>query len=804
MRDHRKNYNKSNKKGNNREKENNRKKGEVPFYVTLPYDFVPFAESKNRCYPYQLEESHNNLPKHNCFQGLSGFIEYEMIPDSDLAIEWRHKWNEKLEKKEDYFISGSVIRGKVRSNLEMLSASYPEFINRTQMLYRDVSNLSYRDRLLSMNVDCTKDKEKSGQTKGIERTIQVGFLTKKGDKFYVTPAQMLGDKYFLSIKEHRLMQMGVQGRKFSTIYHWDENSIKHFNKKQDSIEKITKELKLIREQLKEKLNSIQSKINKVFTGDYSLNKIKWEIKKFGLENTKNKLLLALTNIYPPNITKEETEILHNLYRLYVERWGLKAELNQMYHQARKNHRFFPYQRSVYYQSTDNGGIEKIAMNHSENVSEKGYLFNSTNASSKRNHYFVLGPVDKAVSYEVPDFVINAYNQNLDKLRTTDTKKNNKDIKAFYNIFEGYEELIEAWTKDDSNKENNKEHAKGLIVFFQQESGEKKVSSIGRTPYFKIPHKNQLEDLIEPKNKSKVDYANALFGFIPDIQKKEDTYPIAYKSRLRFSPVDIHGEVRDVNHFVLMAPSATANGMYLNQTIKGKASEKSDKKSNDNFTYEDENIKLNGYKYYHVLPKQIDPLEKKEPDNIKIIKSKKVIAAKGIPCTGKIYFRNLSEEELGLLLLSLDWKEVLASKKYSRFTEAYQDKADKAYELIGGAKPYGFGKVRINMKSIHLENKGNDFESLVLNPTQPSLDRAAYIEKFIDVMDGESYFDNVHFGHYVQSKIEKDLKGGQGEGTEQNPKHINWGNISREIGKEKESGKGGGYPKTWRLKTNQQK
>ncbi|BFH17067.1 hypothetical protein WJ0W_006344 [Paenibacillus melissococcoides] len=93
----------------------------------------------------------------------------------------------------------------------------------------------------------------------------------------------------------------------------------------------------------------------------------------------------------------------------------------------------------------------------------------------------------------------------------------------------------------------------------------------------------------------------------------------------------------------------------------------------------------------------------------MVSAREAISCDGISFTGKLFFRNLSEAELGLLLLSLDWREVLASSKYGQLTAKYRDTADKAYELIGGAKPYGFGKVQIGIKHVLLDSNGTDFE-----------------------------------------------------------------------------------------------
>ncbi|WP_374018013.1 hypothetical protein ABU162_28720 [Paenibacillus thiaminolyticus] len=178
----------------------------------------------------------------------------------------------------------------------------------------------------------------------------------------------------------------------------------------------------------------------------------------------------------------------------------------------------------------------------------------------------------------------------------------------------------------------------------------------------------------------------------------------------------------------------------------------------------------------MLPQPIVPKIKDE--KIKnMVSARGAISCDGISFTGKLFFRNLSGVELGLLLPRLDWREILASRKYGQLTAKYHDMADKAYELIGGAKPYGFGKVQMRIKHVRLDSNGTDFDSLIMNPTKTSVNRVAYIEKFIDAMNereelgGTSYFERVHFERYVQSKSEKNLV--IGKGTEQNPKHVTW-------------------------------
>ncbi len=109
----------------------------------------------------------------------SGYRKYTLTPKTDISVELR----EGLEA-DKLFISGSCMRGRVRANLEILSKSYPQFVNTTPMLYRDVTNNmglggAYKKRL------CKQEQA----IIDIEKHINVGFLRKDVNDFYVVLAE---------------------------------------------------------------------------------------------------------------------------------------------------------------------------------------------------------------------------------------------------------------------------------------------------------------------------------------------------------------------------------------------------------------------------------------------------------------------------------------------------------------------------------------------------------------------------------------------------------------------------------------
>jgi hypothetical protein len=105
------------------------------------------------------------------------------------------------------------------------------------------------------------------------------------------------------------------------------------------------------------------------------------------------------------------------------------------------------------------------------------------------------------------------------------------------------------------------------------------------------------------------------------------------------------------------------------------------------------------------------------------------------------------------------------------------------ELIGGAKPYGYGKVKVTITDLKLENQGNDFTTLILKP-QRNVERKelqSYIKTWLEKRS-EEYFRKMYMTHYLESKLE----------LRPDEEHIHWMNLKEKAGRV-------GYPENWRLK-----
>lgn len=723
--------------------------------ITLPYDFIPFAESGNEAcrYPYTTE----SVPKHNDIGLLSGQIRYRITPCSDLAIEARSKLGG------GYFISGSQIRGKVRANVSILSASDPKFIDRSPILYRDFTKKSYTNKILTNST--------------LERSIHTGFLRKKGDKFYLFPAKDLGDKKFIMLKEHWVIQQNAGLKYNQQLFRWNDGStLKDIQNREDEIKQWTGAISAMKEQLGGKYDKVKGQVEEIFL-KYGFTK-RAEIFKEKAEAAFMEKLEAVIEEIKGKLEKQASDPeLRKLFALMVERWGKKAHIHRIYFNQKTNTHYTPYQQNVYFRLNAYGGVEHVSVS-SQNA-EKGYLYNSTNARTKRSHYLIGAPKADHPGYELKQAIIDGYNRNLKKFGITENKSNEEEIKLFYNIFSEYEKCLDKFGSVD-----------GLVVFYQtmEESSEQPVV-VGRTPYFKVPYYYQLNDLLGTPPADKVDYEDALFGFAPEgtNQAKE----AAYKSRVRFEPIDIPEDSDwDCTDFLLQTPQASAERMYL----------KPNRRQPD--TYEDlgqPKPKLNGYKYYHVLEK---PLEKTEPANLKnrhsMLSQRALLkklnkAGKPYTLSGTVSFTNLRSEELGLLLLGLDIKLLKHSRSFKEELKPYCSQMGQVYELVGGAKPYGYGKVKIDVDSITFEKQEADFDSLILSPEETVEGQEnfhSYVDAFIARMNATAHFQQMNLDAYIRSKMEF---------VPNNPKfHINWSNMQEKMETMGVRKKGGGYPKDWML------
>lgn len=815
------NFNDSKNKSNNRRPNHSQKKQIEE--KNLPYDFIPFPKNQNWNYIYEENPKENlninlkEVPKHNIIQNLTGKINYSLVAKTDLALDFREVKSSEGSKVKKYEVSGSAMRGKVRNNLEILSASYPLFVERMNMTYRDLAGSQkrkYNKKLIPEKL-----------CRGIEEAIHTGFLKKENDSYYIEPAINFGKKHFRSIAEDELVSKFNINKKHM-IYEWSDqfgNKIKEFydiKKLRAEINKFTKRINETKsqyslksdkksEQDKELFKLISKRRDEIFKTNFNLG-IRFKNRK-NSQSGNEKLIEKMCTDLQTALGKIDTRNLdlEDFHLNYVKRLSLKAEIFLKYKDLDSNSEFEPYAESVLYKMNGSGGeisLKSVGDNKSDEGYSKGYIYNSTNTSSKKSHYLIgeRRNVDHAANnekkvlsdeLEVSESLIVGYREQMKNFKVSPKRGINsknpravKDyqnrMKTFYDIFDSYDKI-----RKNSNDE--------IIVFYRLKDN--KVIDVSRTPYMRLSYENQISDLITKErsveDKIKIDYSRAMFGYVfEDFRNEmdEETFKIHnkngsfqnYKGRLRFTPLEIktNSKIEIVKNFTLMSPSPTANAMYVEQKLG----------SNPIRTYEDDGAILNGYKYYKLRNEAIVPDQNKNHENYQC--DKYVLKCNDIKkINGSIYFENLNEAELGLLILSLEINQI------KNIDKVEIENNDSYYESIGGAKPYGYGRVQPKIEDIEIyyDTKNNatnigfwleEKESKKENKSEIEIkNKNERINQYIREYLKQIPITDELFGSYLKSK------------TIQDNVEINWENVASKIQEFTQKRNAAGYPSEWKLK-----
>lgn len=254
-------------------------------------------------------------------------------------------------------------------------------------------------------------------------------------------------------------------------------------------------------------------------------------------------------------------------------------------------------------------------------------------------------------------------------------------------FEILKDSMAAFRIDYQRKENMLGDAKEFFdlpkngqlkpVFYLKHEGQ---TYFGFTPRLRIFYKHKIKEGLPNSQKGKsIDYAKAIFGYSSD-QK-------GYKSRVSFSDAVFSGgdgyEQNEVS-VILSEPKPTSYMDYLVQNY-GFAN------------YGLEHFELRGVKQYWLHEKPVSSKRELETGEENKKKENKDVAStlrplpKGVKFTGKVRFKNLTEEELGLLLWAIrleknSWMNIGKAKSFGygcvsvRITSAKRINYEKAYNI----------------------------------------------------------------------------------------------------------------------------
>lgn len=311
---------------------------------------------------------------------------------------------------------------------------------------------------------------------------------------------------------------------------------------------------------------------------------------------------------------------------------------------------------------------------------KGYLFNSKWIDGKVNHYLVKAlrqdqlknsPQEKVVDEKLVVY----YEEDLRR----NAQQTNKlgELEYYYNL---------PYNRDGSRQIGPK-YAK---LFFYRSDKDGEVVDFGPTPYFRVFHNYNIKYGIRQQTigKGKYDYTSSLFGFVKEDDKEQEAH---YEGRLNFMNCllpktdDVVAKERAV---VLMNPKPTAFQLYLVQKQTGD--------TNQLITYNDSQFELRGRKFYWKKKGVQTTAELKNMNTVSKIRPLMPLSSDKIKpkkyFRGEIYFENLTEAELGLLLCGMQYKS-------------------SDTDLLGHGKPYGYGRIKFENIKVLYDCKKESFYSL---------------------------------------------------------------------------------------------
>ncbi|WP_298041858.1 TIGR03986 family CRISPR-associated RAMP protein [uncultured Campylobacter sp.] len=241
-------------------------------------------------------------------------------------------------------------------------------------------------------------------------------------------------------------------------------------------------------------------------------------------------------------------------------------------------------------------------------------------------------------------------------------KNGKKIPLDKSIFEDFKKVyFENKESVDGQywKEKFNEGAGEKIPIFYTRDGDGKITAIGLTQLFKLAYKKTIfEAAKQVGDETKFDLAETIFGTVRGDK--------ALKGRVYFSHLKSSFERFEApKEGVFGMPNPSYYPNYLEQ------------QSGAYTTLMSKDAKIRGYKRYplHSSAEQLSVGNDNEKMKVKF----KPLSANSV-FKGKIIFHNLKKVEIGALLSAI----------------TFHGRSDKFMHNIGFAKPYGYGKIDIEL------------------------------------------------------------------------------------------------------------
>jgi CRISPR-associated protein (TIGR03986 family) len=242
---------------------------------------------------------------------------------------------------------------------------------------------------------------------------------------------------------------------------------------------------------------------------------------------------------------------------------------------------------------------------------------------------------------------------------------------------------------------------------------------GPTMFFRVPYKESTANLVPDAlhRSNKVDYAEALFGYVSEEGEKHD--PVACAGRVAVTSARVTADQKDFYHEsiplkILGSPKPTTFQHYVEQP-NGK-----DTTEGNLHHYDNKGALIRGHKLYWRQPvKSLSDI--KERDEVNTRDSTQHTHVKplraGVTFTFRIYFDNLTDAEVGVLAWVLDL-----------------GKDPQARHQIGMGKPLGMGIVQLESQLTLTEREKRyrqlfDSEGHWSTPEQTEVDTQGFVTAF---------------------------------------------------------------------------
>lgn len=335
-----------------------------------------------------------------------------------------------------------------------------------------------------------------------------------------------------------------------------------------------------------------------------------------------------------------------------------------------------------------GNVKRVMANFESNGKKGTLVF--TGQSSKRNEYKDRDGEVKS-SGKIHEFVFF----DADKPNCIDVQENmQKDFKFIY-LDHDKNNISPDWIYWRNNflEKGNK-----VPVFFAKDSNGN-LAHFGLAYMYKLPYKNSIHQTLPLKEyrNSNDDFANIIFGYTSSAKETSLKGRVIIGNAIIQNDVNPNAEVSEI----LGGPKASYFPNYLQQKIENGEVKKY-------HTYED-NSNLRGYKRYPIHYKTSKgTYDSKQLENQKVFSKFNPLPA-GAEFDCKIRFHNLRKVEIGALLSAI----------------TVHGTENKSFHNIGGAKPFGYGKISLS---------GISLKSLKYN-----LD--TYLASFEEIMGGEKWLNS---------------------------------------------------------------